>query len=155
MGDYGDYVGDVSYVTIYVNQWLEMINEKLNPFFEEITLDNVSILTRGSDRLLFVTDGNKRGDASWGSGSRGPDPNGSGGNNSSNSSGNQTNQSPAPDTTSTNSTDLPVTGTDPPIESPDDTETPPGTGPPEEDITQPPESPPESAAPSEGDPLLN
>ena len=67
-GNYWDSVGGDSYVTIYVDQWLEMVNEKLNPFPGEITPDDVSILTRGPDGYLYVTDGNRLGSASWGSG---------------------------------------------------------------------------------------
>jgi len=70
-GLYWDSVGGDSYVTIYVNQWLELVNEKLNPFTEDITTDDVSILTRGSDGRLYVTDGNRKGNASWGSNSVG------------------------------------------------------------------------------------
>ena len=59
-----------SYVTIILDEWLEIINSKLSPLTREITADDVSILTRGPDRRLFVTDGNWQGDASWGSSSR-------------------------------------------------------------------------------------
>ena len=67
-GNYMDSVGGDSYVTIYVDQWLEIVNEKLNPFPDEITADDVSILTRGPDGYLYVTDGNRLGSASWGPG---------------------------------------------------------------------------------------
>ena len=66
-GNASDSVGVQSYVTIYVDEWLELINDSLNPFNNDITTDDVSILTRGADRKLYVTDGNRRGDASWGS----------------------------------------------------------------------------------------
>ncbi|MCL2044866.1 MAG: LCP family protein [Oscillospiraceae bacterium] len=65
-GNYHDWVGNQSYVTIYLDEWLELINEKLNPFIESVTSDSVSILTRGTDRYLYATDGNRRGDATWG-----------------------------------------------------------------------------------------
>jgi len=65
-GNTTDRINGLSYVTVFVDQWLEMVNERLNPFNEEITAQDVSILTRGSDRRLFVTDGNWRGNASWG-----------------------------------------------------------------------------------------
>ena len=58
-----------SYVSIYVDEWLEIINTMLNPFFEEIAETDVSILTRNSADKLYVTDGNWKGDPSWGSGS--------------------------------------------------------------------------------------
>jgi LCP family protein required for cell wall assembly len=70
-GNTGDSVGGQSYVTIYVNEWLEMLNSKLNPFDHEITADELSIYTRGSNRQLYVTDGVYAGKQSWGSGSTG------------------------------------------------------------------------------------
>ena len=73
-----DWVNSDSYVTIYLEEWLEMINTKLNPFSEDVTADAVSILTRGADRKLYVTDGNWMGSSSWGSSSRGPSPASSG-----------------------------------------------------------------------------
>ena len=66
-GNTGDSVRSQSYVTIYVDEWLELINSVFNPFSRDVTPDDVSILTRGSDRRLYVTDGNRQGDASWGS----------------------------------------------------------------------------------------
>ena len=66
-GNTGDSVRGQSYVTIHVDDWLELLNSTFNPFNMEITKDDVSILTRGSDRRLYVTDGNRQGDASWGS----------------------------------------------------------------------------------------
>ena len=65
-GNAGDSVGGSSYVSIYVDEWLELINGVLNPFSDDITPGDVSILTRGADRKLYVTDGNWRGDPSWG-----------------------------------------------------------------------------------------
>ena len=70
-GNYSDYVGSQSYVTIYLDEWLEMINEKIYTFTDEIKPENVSILTRGSDRYLYVTDGDRKGDPSWGAYSTG------------------------------------------------------------------------------------
>ena len=76
-GDPNDSVGGNSYVTIYVDEWLELINEVLNPFFIERTLDDVSILTRGPDRRLYVTDGNWLGSSDWGASSMGSGTQGS------------------------------------------------------------------------------
>ena len=81
-GDYGDSFYGNSYVTLYVNEWLEMVNTKLNPWSMTITAEDVSIYTRGADKKLYVTDGNWAGNPSWGSGGS------SGSNSSSNSSGN-------------------------------------------------------------------
>ncbi|MCL2151342.1 MAG: LCP family protein [Oscillospiraceae bacterium] len=87
-GNYVDSVDGASYVTVYVEPWLEMVNEYLNPFRVEITDQDVSILTRGADRKLYVTDGNRLGNSSWGSSSRGAsyDPNSSAGGSQSSSS---------------------------------------------------------------------
>ena len=66
-----DSLGGGSYVTINVDEWLELVNTKLSPLTWEITPEDVSILTRGPDRKLYVTDGNWQGNPSWGSSSRG------------------------------------------------------------------------------------
>jgi len=58
--------GWVSYVSIYVNDWLEMVNTMLNPFDEPITVKDVNILTRNSAGGLYATSGVRAGDASWG-----------------------------------------------------------------------------------------
>ena len=65
-GKYDDYVNKVSYVTITVNEWLDMINEYLNPYDQPITEENLSIYTRDESGRLYVTDGNYEGDSSWG-----------------------------------------------------------------------------------------
>jgi len=57
-----------SYVLLDVDGWLEMVNTKLSPLNTEITADDVSILTRGANGRLFVTDGEWRGSAGWGGG---------------------------------------------------------------------------------------
>ena len=67
-----DSVGVQSYITLHVDDWLEIVNTRLSPLNREITSDDVSILTRGADRRLFVTDGNWRGNSNWGASSRGP-----------------------------------------------------------------------------------
>ncbi len=56
---------EVSYVTIYVDQWLQMINEYLNPTAEEITRKNVSIAYKSGGNV-YVTSGTKRISSSWG-----------------------------------------------------------------------------------------
>lgn len=58
-----------SYVGVLVDEWLEIINEKLSPLNREITAEDVSILTRDANsRRLFVTDGEWRGNTGWGGG---------------------------------------------------------------------------------------
>ena len=69
-GNYRDFVGGNNYVTLYVDQWLELVNGSLNPFMEDIMPSDVSILTRGADGYLYTTDGNRQGDPSWGAASR-------------------------------------------------------------------------------------
>jgi len=66
-GNYGDSVNRQSYVTINVAEWLKLCNSTFNPFKSDITENDVSILTRGANKRLYVTDGNRQGDASWGS----------------------------------------------------------------------------------------
>ena len=95
-GNYNDSVNGDSYVTIYLDEWFEMLNEFINPFQEDISLDEVSILTRGTDGRLYATDGNRQGNTSWGSGSVNtsrPSANGSGNNSSSGNGSNSTNSS--------------------------------------------------------------
>ncbi|MDR0818625.1 MAG: LCP family protein [Oscillospiraceae bacterium] len=57
--NYGDSVNGISYCSIYLNDWLEIINEKLNPFTTEIGVKDVNILTRkgGKDSPLYATNG--------------------------------------------------------------------------------------------------
>jgi len=55
-----------SYVTIHIEEWLEMVNSSLSPMRDEITVGDVSILSRGPDRRIYVTDGNWQASTSWG-----------------------------------------------------------------------------------------
>lgn len=66
-GKYDDSVGGKSYVTIYVDQWLEMINTYLNPFDTDIKESNLNVLTRDPDtRKIYSTSGKYAGNSSWG-----------------------------------------------------------------------------------------
>jgi hypothetical protein len=67
-GDYNASVNGDSYVTIYVDDWLKVINDKLNPFLEPIRLDELSIYTRNSSGALYLTSGELAGSQSWGQG---------------------------------------------------------------------------------------
>ena len=67
-GNYNDWING-SYVTIYVDEWLEMINTYLNPFDEPIVEADLNILTRNASGALYSTSGIYAGDPSWGSGS--------------------------------------------------------------------------------------
>ncbi len=55
--NYNDSVRGGSYCTIYLNDWLTMINEKLNPFKEDVTAANLNILTRDASGKLYSTTG--------------------------------------------------------------------------------------------------
>ncbi len=69
-GNYGGtvYQGGqwVSYVMIYPDEWLEMVNTYLNPFEEEITLDDVSILTEDENGTIYSTNDYYADDPNWG-----------------------------------------------------------------------------------------
>lgn len=52
-----DYYNGLSYVTIYVDEWLELINEILNPFSEDITVDDLNVLTRNESGTFYATSG--------------------------------------------------------------------------------------------------
>lgn len=153
-GDNMDYVGRDSYVTIYLDDWLEVINTKLNPFSQEVTENDVSILTRGSDRRLYVTDGNRLGDPSWGSTSRGPattsgstgSSSGNQGSSGSNSSGSSGSSGGTPGVDQ--DTDPPDDTDDPPDGVPGENETPPDAPPDDGDRHQP-DEPQEPPPPSE------
>jgi hypothetical protein len=127
-----DYAQSRSYITILLDEWLELVNERLNPFSKEMTPTDVSILTRGEDRRLYVTDGNWQGDSSWGSSSRGPSSQGS---NETNHPGFAVNTTPR----------IPTPTTDPPpTEPPTD----------EPDTTDPADSNPLDSNPTDADPTV-
>ncbi len=54
---YNDSVRGLSYCSIYVDEWLDMINECLNPYKDPVTIDNVNILTRDANGNLYATTG--------------------------------------------------------------------------------------------------
>ena len=56
-GNYNGSINGVSYVFVYLDEWLEMINTKLNPFKTQITMNNVNILTKDSSGNLYSTTG--------------------------------------------------------------------------------------------------
>ena len=51
---------------IYPDEWLEMVNTYLNPFEEEITLDDVSILTEDDNGTIYSTNDYYADDPGWG-----------------------------------------------------------------------------------------
>lgn len=46
-----------SYVFIYVDEWLDMVNESLNPYYEQVTQNHVSIKTSSDGSSLWTTAG--------------------------------------------------------------------------------------------------
>jgi len=58
-------VAGQSYVTIKTDEWLEMVNDIFSPFHDDITPEDVSILTRGANKKFYVTDGNWRANQGW------------------------------------------------------------------------------------------
>lgn len=72
-GNYGDSVHQgsyyVSYVTIYVDEWLDIINDYLNPFNDPIMVNDLNLLTRDENGKLYATSGIREGSSSWGSSS--------------------------------------------------------------------------------------
>ena len=58
MANIGDSVGGISYVTLFVEPWVEMINQYMNPFTFEIYAEDLEILTRNPQtRQFFTTNG--------------------------------------------------------------------------------------------------
>lgn len=54
----GSYFGGVSYVSLNVNPWLEMVNEYLNPYDRDIIIENVDILVANYDgTYIYATSG--------------------------------------------------------------------------------------------------
>ncbi|MGM9521628.1 MAG: LCP family protein [Oscillospiraceae bacterium] len=151
--NYADEVNGISYPTIYVDEWLEMLNTYLNPFDDPIVETDLSILTRNSSGKLYSTDGVYNAKSSWGNGGSSSSSGGSssGGSSSggtssgSNSNGNSGGTTTDPGTTDPGATDPGVTDpgttdpgtTDPGTTDPGTTDpgtTAPGTG---EETTDP------------------
>lgn len=144
-GNYNDYVGKQSYVTIYVNEWIDMINEKLNPFKTPVSLDNLSIYTRNSSDKLYTTNGvYASGNSSWGNGSSS-----SGGSTSTPTPAPTATPTPTPTSDNTDNTDNtaePPVSTDNQIDT--DTPTPPVVDTPDIITETPdPQTPPPAATP--------
>ena len=137
-GNYLDNVGGNSYVSLYVDEWLEMVNAKLNPFFKPITVENTSIITRGSNGRIYSTDGHYAySNQNWGqpgSGSSASKPQSSGASpNAAETTPDSTNAGPEsngqpPQTADPDSTEPPPDVTNPPAE--ENTEAPPPQLPP-------------------------
>lgn len=55
--NYNDVVHGSGYVTVYINDWVEMLNDHFNPFYEEITTANLNVAGRDSKGNLYSTTG--------------------------------------------------------------------------------------------------
>ena len=56
-GNYGDSIKGLSYVSINISEWLEMVNTYLNPYDQDVTEANVNILTHSSSTGFYSTTG--------------------------------------------------------------------------------------------------
>ena len=63
--NYGGEVHGMSYVIIYLNQWLDYLNAYLNPFNEPITTSNLDIIYADNNGNLTATTGTIRGNDRW------------------------------------------------------------------------------------------
>ena len=61
--NYNDAIKGLSYVSIYVDKWITMINEKLNPYDQPVTTSNVNILTHSTTSGFYSTTGTIAGGA--------------------------------------------------------------------------------------------
>jgi LCP family protein required for cell wall assembly len=50
-------IGGLSYVSINIDEWLEVLNAHLNPYTQEITVENLNILTYDNNNNLYATTG--------------------------------------------------------------------------------------------------
>ena len=64
-GNYNDSINGGSYVSIYVDEWIEMVNSCLNPYTEDVTVENLDILTRNSSGNLYATSGTIQGEGNF------------------------------------------------------------------------------------------
>ena len=55
--NYNDTINGVSYPTIYLDEWLALNNEVLNPYTTQITENHVNILTRNEYGEIYATSG--------------------------------------------------------------------------------------------------
>ena len=54
---YGDSVKGLSYVSINISEWLQMVNDSLNPYDQDVTEANVNILTHSFTSGFYSTSG--------------------------------------------------------------------------------------------------
>lgn len=63
--DYGAEVHGMSYVIIHLDEWLTYLNQYLNPYTTDITVDNVDIIFAAPSGNLTATTGTIRGNDRW------------------------------------------------------------------------------------------
>jgi hypothetical protein len=56
-GNYEDYELGAACVTVKLDEWLDMLNTKLNPYKDEITKDKLNVLTLDKNGKLYSTSG--------------------------------------------------------------------------------------------------
>lgn len=56
-GNYGDSVKGLSYVSINIDEWLQMVNDYLNPYDKDVTEANVNILVHSYTSGFYSTTG--------------------------------------------------------------------------------------------------
>lgn len=56
-GNYNDYAFGGSYAVVDFEAWLEMVNEYVNPFEEDLTIANFDMVTRDGNGVLYATSG--------------------------------------------------------------------------------------------------
>ena len=59
-GNYNDFYNGKNYVTVDINGWLDMLNEYLNPFYQQITVANVDLAGRNENGKMVATSGKLR-----------------------------------------------------------------------------------------------
>ncbi|MGI6012936.1 MAG: LCP family protein [Oscillospiraceae bacterium] len=64
-GNYNDSINGGSYVSIYIDEWIALVNSCLNPYNEEVTVENLDILTRNSAGGLYATSGTIQGEGNF------------------------------------------------------------------------------------------
>ena len=64
-GNYGGEMNGLSYVFLYLDEWLTYVNDYLNPFNDAITVDNLDIIYNAPNGAVTATTGSIRGSDRW------------------------------------------------------------------------------------------
>ncbi len=116
-------INGLSYVCIYPDEWIEMINEKINPFEEDIELSDLNILTMDSSGRVYSTSGIYADSPNWGNTSSSSGSNNNNSNTSSAEESSENTDTPSDTNTSSNSGTSSDTGTSGGTNTPSDTGT--------------------------------